>query len=96
VGILQLPLRIRGTKQDVEFHAELISSDGTVIWRGKTYDSLSAAAGDALASISGYPRGKYPSANGWPSVSGWQFWEYQDANGLWHPLQTLRDRYNSR
>lgn len=95
-GLMQLPLRIRGRKQGVEFNAELIAADGTTTWRGKSYDSLSAAAGDALASISGYPRGEYPSASGWPSVNGWQFWEYQDADGVWEPLHTLRERYHNR
>lgn len=80
----------------MKFYAELVAPDGTTIWRGKSFDSLSAAAGYALASVSDYPRGEYPSVNGRPSVNGWEFWEFRDANGVWVPLHTLRERYDER
>ncbi|MFT4040792.1 MAG: hypothetical protein QM692_21605 [Thermomicrobiales bacterium] len=95
-GLVRLPLEIRGKRQGHEFRAEIVAADGTTTWREYTCASISAAAGEALASISGYPRGQYPSDNGWPPVNGWQFWDFEDANGVWEPLHTLRERYDAR
>ena len=87
VGLMQLPLWIRGKRHGQEVHGQ-IAADGIPTWQGRSYTSLSASAGDALATITGLPKGTYPSFN------GCEFWEYQDANGIWEPLHTLRERYD--
>jgi hypothetical protein len=40
-----------------------VGLDGRVTWNGTTYDSLSTAAGDARASITGKPSGPQATAN---------------------------------
>lgn len=96
VGLVRLPLMVRGRKDAHEFFGEITSARGDMTCLGKSHNSLSAAAGYAKATVGGYPLGEYPTANGWPSANGWEFWEYQDVNGLWEPLDTLRDRYDQR
>lgn len=94
VGLVQRPLQIRGRPQGNEFFGEVATANGATTWQGNACDSLLAAVSDALASISGYLRGEYPSANGWLPANGWAFWEHQDANREWEPLRTLREHYN--
>ena len=96
VGLVRLPLKVRGRKQGHEFIGEITTSKGDVDFHGMSHNSLSASAGYALALIGGYPLGEYPTANGWPGVNGWEFWEFQDGNGVWELLDTLRERYDQR
>jgi hypothetical protein len=89
-GWLKIPLEIRG-KRDGQIRYGRITEDGIPTWNGRSYSSLSAAAGDALASIIGMrPDGDCPSVN------GWEFWEFTDSDGRWEPLDTLRQSYRSR
>jgi hypothetical protein len=67
-----------------------VERDGRVTWGGRTYDSLSTAAGAARASIIGVPPGrKYPQTN------GWVFWSFRDADGRLKPMDVLRKQVHS-
>lgn len=96
VGLVRLPLKVRGRHDAHEFHGEITSAKGDITSLGISHNSLSAAAGYAKATVSSYPLGEYPTQNGWPAANGWEFWEYQDANGAWEPLNTLREHYDQR
>lgn len=96
VGLVRLPLKVRGKQGAHEFFGEITTATGAMTCLGKSHNSLSAAAGYAKATVGGYPLGEYPTANGWPAANGWEFWEHQDANGVWEPLDTIRDRYDPR
>lgn len=96
VGLVRLPLKVRGRHDEHEFHGEITSARGDISSLGISHNSLSAAAGYAKATVGSYPLGEYPTANGWPAANGWEFWEYQDATGVWEPLNTLRELYDQR
>lgn len=96
VGLVRLPLKVRGQHDAHEFLGEITSAKGDMTCLGKSHNSLSAAAGYAKATVGDYPLGEYPTANGWPSANGWEFWDFQDTNGVWEPLNTLRERYEQR
>jgi len=69
-----------------------IQEDGTVIFGGESYDSLSTAGGMARKSIIGAPPGrKYPQTN------GWTFWKYRDPQtGKPEEIDALRRAFLTR
>ena len=58
--------------------------DGRVVWEGRTYKSLSRAAGAVIQST---------GALGTAVENGWGFWQAQDARGNWVPLTELRSTW---
>jgi len=66
-----------------------IQEDGTVIFGGESYDSLSTAAGMARKSVIGAPPGrKYPQTN------GWTFWKFPDPQtGQLKEIDNLRQHF---
>lgn len=71
--------------------AARIEVDGRVRFQGATYESLSAAAGMARASVIGAPAGQ-----GYPPTNGWSFWSYRDAAGNLVPVASLRVALSER
>ena len=65
-----------------------IESDGQVTFGGKRYESLSTAAGQARKTVMGSPDGRR-----YPQTNGWTFWQFQDIDGSWQQLDTLRRRH---
>jgi len=64
-----------------------VEPDGRVTYAGKTFDSLSVAAGMARASVIGTPPGrKYPNTN------GWTFWQFKDNDGQLKVIDCLQQR----
>ena len=53
-----------------------IQRDGTVLFNGKTYKTLSAAAGMARNHVSGPP----PDGRKMWQTNGWSFWKYRDSD----------------
>ena len=66
-----------------------IETDGRVTFDGRTYDSLSVAAGMARVSVKGAPT---PPRKFW-QTNGWTFWHYRDEDGQLRELATLRDKF---
>lgn len=66
-----------------------IETDGRVTFDGRTYDSLSEAAGMARVSVKGAPP---PPRRFW-QTNGWTFWRYRDEDGQLRELATLRDAF---
>jgi hypothetical protein len=86
-GLIKPPLHLEKTYKGRRATGRL-EADGRVTYDGKTFDSLSIAAGVARASVIGAPPGrKYPQTN------GWTFWRFKDANGELKPVDCLRQRH---
>jgi hypothetical protein len=79
-GVLELEKTYKG--HHLTARVEL---DGRVVWSGKTFDSLSTAAGEARASIIGIPHGRKR-----PQTNGWTFWRFRNAQGQLQPVDVLR------
>ena len=70
-GLINPPLQLEAMYKGSNLTAT-IQADGTVRFGGKSYNSLSTAAGMARASLRKPPPGrKYPQTN------GWTFWKYR-------------------
>jgi len=86
-GLIKPPLHLEKTYKGRRATGRL-EADGRVTYDGKTFDSLSVAAGVARASVIGAPPGrKYPQTN------GWTFWRFKDADGELKPVDCLRQRH---
>ena len=87
-GLLKPPVEVECLYRKTKLKA-IIQADGTVIYGGVSYDSLSTAAGMARRSIVGAPTGrKYPQTN------GWTFWKYHDPQtGQTKEIDTVRQRF---
>ena len=71
-GIIKPPMQLETQYKKTRFTAT-IQSDGSILFDGKVYTSLSTAAGIARATLRKPPPGrKYPQTN------GWTFWKYRD------------------
>lgn len=85
-GLIKPPLDLERTYRGRRVTAR-VEANGGVTHGGKSFDSLSTAAGAARALIIGAPPGrKYPQTN------GWTFWKFQDGDGRWKPVDDLRQR----
>ena len=72
-NLVEPPLKLEKVYKGAHLEAE-IQPDGTMVFDGETYRSLSLAAALARKSIIGAPEGrKYPQTN------GWVFWKYRDS-----------------
>jgi len=87
-GLLQTPLQLETQYKGERFRA-MIEKDGTVVFDGKRYNSLSTAASMARKSIIGTSSGKR-----YPQTNGWTFWKFRDAEtGKSSDLNSIRQRY---
>jgi RAMA domain-containing protein len=87
-NLIEPPLKLEKQYKGRHLEAE-IQPDGTIVFDGETYRSLSLAAAFARKSIIGAPEGrKYPQTN------GWVFWKYRDREtGTLEEIDLLRQRY---
>jgi hypothetical protein len=87
-NLVEPPLKLEKVYKGAHLEAE-IQPDGTIVFDGETYRSLSLAASFARKSIIGAPEGrKYPQTN------GWTFWKYHDKErGKLVEIDVLRQRY---
>ena len=87
-GLIQPPLKLEKEYKGRHLEAE-IQRDGTIVFDGEAYKSLSLAAAFARKSVIGTPTGrKYPQTN------GWTFWKYHDSKtGKLEEIDVLRQRY---
>ncbi|MBI1850191.1 MAG: type I restriction enzyme HsdR N-terminal domain-containing protein [Planctomycetes bacterium] len=65
-----------------------IESNGTVTFAGKSYSSLSMAAGVARTSA-----GMKSPGRSYPQTNGWSFWQFHDADGALKEIDVLRQRF---
>jgi hypothetical protein len=87
-NLIEPPVKLEKEYKGRHLEAE-IQPDGTIVFDGETYNSLSLAASFARKSIIGAPEGrKYPQTN------GWVFWKYRDREtGRLEEIDVLRQRY---
>ena len=87
-NLVDPPLKLEKLYKGAHLEAE-IQHDGTIVFDGETYRSLSLAAAFARKTIIGAPSGrKYPQTN------GWVFWKYRDwETGRLEEIDLLRQRY---
>lgn len=87
-GLLKTPIELERRYKKTHLKAN-IQADGKVVFDGKSYDSLSTAAGMARKSLTGgTPGQKYPQTN------GWTFWQYHDQQtGRLEEIDTIRQRF---
>jgi len=84
IGVIRPPLELSKTYKGQRLTAR-IERDGRVNFLGQSYESVSAAAGAARASVLRIPKGKEP-----PATNGWAFWQFKDADNQVKPLAALR------
>lgn len=90
-GIIEPPLDIERDYKGKHLSA-LIQANGTVVFAGASYDSLSTAGGMARKSVLG-PSGKRP----YPQTNGWTFWRYRDqTTGELRDVDHLRKQYQAQ
>ena len=89
-GLIKTPLALEKTYKGQRLAAE-IQADGSVLFAGTTYNSLSVSAGYARASVVPPPAGRE-----YHSTNGWTFWQYRDsATGRLQTLDGLRRAFHS-
>jgi hypothetical protein len=85
-GALRLPTEVEATYKGRRLSA-LIESERAVVFGGRSYPSLSTAAGMARRSVLG------PSEDGKsPPTNGWTFWRVKDLDGRLQTLEAVRNR----
>lgn len=85
-GLIKPPLKLVRTYKGVELAATILK-DGRVRFGGKDYDSLSAAASEARATLVGR------RADGaLPATNGWDFWWLEAADGKRESVGLLRGK----
>jgi len=88
-GALQPPTEVFSRYRGHEFRATILP-DGSVVYKEKTYSSLSIAAGVARKP---YYEGAF-RATPFPPTNGWLFWQIHDpVTGKDMPVDVLRQRY---
>jgi len=91
-GILKLPAEVISHYRKHDLHAR-IEKDGSVVFEGKRYKSLSTAGGMARKP---FHRGDL-KGKPYPQTNGWLFWHvHDDETGKLVPLDVLRERYLER
>lgn len=88
-GIIHAPFNIEVKFKKQEFSAS-IQADGSILFQGKKYDSLSVAAGMARNIANGPP----PDGRKYWQTNGWSFWKYRDpTTGKLQAVDVLRQEY---
>jgi hypothetical protein len=81
---MELEKRYKGT-----ILTATVQQDGSIVFEGQAYNSLSTAAGMARKSIIGAPPGRE-----YPQTNGWTFWRYRDSEtGVVEQIDALRQQY---
>jgi hypothetical protein len=87
-NLIDPPLKLEKVYKGAHLEAE-VQQDGTIVFDGETYRSLSLAAAFARKSIIGAPEGRR-----YPQTNGWVFWKYWDSEtGKLEEIDVLRQRY---
>lgn len=90
-GVLKPPQELVTIYRQQELTATL-QIDGSIIYNGESYGSLSLAAGNARNIVSGPP----PDGRKYYPTNGWAFWGLKDARtGKLIPLSQIRDEFLS-
>jgi hypothetical protein len=84
-GLLKPPLKLTKRYKGQDLEAELMP-DGTVVFQGKKFSSISAAAGFARSIVIGRQ----------VNTNGWVFWKYCNEQGEMVPLATAREEFLKR
>lgn len=89
--LIQPPMELEKHYRGVRLTAT-VQQDGSIVFDGQAYNSLSTAAGMARKSIIGAPPGrKYPQTN------GWTFWRYREiGTGTLREIDFLRELYRKQ
>lgn len=87
-GLITPPLALEKTYKGHRLTAT-IREDGSILFDGRAYASLSTAAGMARKTIIGAPEGR-----DYPQTNGWTFWRFRDQEtGELLEVDVLRQRY---
>ncbi|MFX0201970.1 MAG: hypothetical protein ACFFCW_38150, partial [Candidatus Hodarchaeota archaeon] len=87
-GLITPPMELERKYKGVYLKAA-IHQDGSLVFDGEHYSSLSTAGGIARKSVIGAPPGRE-----YPQTNGWTFWKYQDTEtGKLEEVDLLRQRY---
>ena len=90
-GLIATPFSVEATWKKRAFTARILGAD-EIAFDGKSYSSLSAAAGMARNIASGRPK---DGRSVW-QTNGWTFWKYLDTGtGQLRPLSDLREKLSS-
>lgn len=88
VGLITPPMELERKYKGVHLKAT-IEQEGSVVFDGEHYNSLSIAGAMARKSIIGAPPGRR-----YPQTNGWMFWRYHDMKtGKLEKIDLLRQRY---
>lgn len=91
-ALIEAPLDLEATFKGRRLEAT-VRPDGTVIFAGKVYTSLSVAADIARNAVTGPPSG----GRLYWHTNGWTFWKYRDdETGRLEVVHSLRQRYLQR
>ena len=84
-GLLKPPLELERLYKGVVLKAT-VQADGSIMFDGESYSSLSTAAGMARKTVIGAPPGRR-----YPQTNGWIFWRYRNLeNGKLEAVDVLR------
>jgi hypothetical protein len=87
--LIKPPCEIEVTHKKVRMTA-VIQADGSVVFDGQTYHSLSVAGGMARVKVSGPPKDGRP----YYQTNGWTFWKYRDPrSGRLEVVDRLRRQF---
>ena len=87
-GIIQPPLELHKTHRGQHLTAR-VEANGTITVNGQPCTSLSVAGG-----VAAMVAGTQPSpGQKLPFISGWNFWQFTDADDQSKPIDALRQRY---
>lgn len=86
-GLLRPPVSLECHYKGRDLHAE-IQPDGSVLFEGKKYHSLSTAAGMARATIIGHKPGR-----NFPQTNGWTFWKCRGSSGSLVEVDSARQEF---
>lgn len=89
-GAITAPSIIRGDAQGTAIEAT-IEKDGTIVFRGMSFNSPSVAAGHAITATTGFTT----PGRSYASVNGWKFWRIAGKRGEWRSLKEVRDEHDS-
>lgn len=88
-GVIRAPFAIEVKFKKQEFSAT-IQADGSILFQGKIFDSLSVAAGMARNIANGPP----PDGRKYWQTNGWSFWKFRDpTTGKLQAVDVLRQQY---
>ncbi len=88
-GLINPPFALETTVKG-EYLTASILADGSVLFQGEKFDSLSTAGGTARIKVNGAP----PDGRKYWQTNGWKFWKYRDSkSGKLVEIDALRAEY---